>query len=109
MAHEQFSIDDLALMGADEVRAAYEAGRLDTLLGRQPSDEERLLAELRRRVPPRPTAEEMAEEGREAPPPVLRSGSQPPALPLNGDPLVRSLSDKLGIDPRRFDEGKKNQ
>ncbi len=87
-------LDSLEGMTTDEIRAAYEAGQLDQILGKT----DPLLDAVERKLA-RP-------ERTDQPPPTrataVRSGSQPPSLPLNGDPLEQSLSRKLGIDPRRF-------
>ncbi len=60
-----------------------------------------LAALLAAKVPPRPGPERYDEET-QAPSPPLRSGSEPPALALNGDPLERAIHEKLGIPRNRF-------
>lgn len=58
------------------------------------STEDALATALRTKVPPRPGLDDDEPTG--VPSQPVRSGSAP-ALPLNGDPLLDSLKQKLGL------------
>lgn len=88
---EPEQLDSLEGMTTDQIKAAYEAGRLDYLLGRTvEGDPDPLAAALERKLTRR-ILTEPAE-----PTPTPRSGSAP-VVALNSDGLEAALRSKLGI------------